>query len=126
MAKFFFTTLFFLILFISHSSSSSHEIQPQKPSDSNASPSHCQVFYLKNTNNPFSAQEHVKKRKTKRHSTKKQGQRPEKQMLKNNLNSRTFTVMLPKGFAPPSGSSPCHNEHPTSPRFHCHLSATKP
>ncbi|XP_010517553.1 PREDICTED: uncharacterized protein LOC104792979 [Camelina sativa] len=26
----------------------------------------------------------------------------------------TFSVMLPKGFVPPSGSSPCHNQNPNS------------
>ncbi|KAI4295429.1 hypothetical protein L6164_035488 [Bauhinia variegata] len=117
------------MLFISHSSSSSHEIQPQKPSNSNASPSHYQVFYLKNTNNPFSRQEHIKKRairNRKRQNKKNQRQKQGKEMVKNNLNSRPFSVMLPKGFIPPSGSSPCHNMHPISLSFHCHLSATKP
>lgn len=28
--------------------------------------------------------------------------------------SRPFFVMLPKGFVPPSGSSPCHNDNPDS------------
>ena len=34
-----------------------------------------------------------------------------------------FSAMLPKGFVPPSGSSPCHNEDPQSSSlaFYCHL-----
>ncbi|KAG7034719.1 hypothetical protein SDJN02_04449, partial [Cucurbita argyrosperma subsp. argyrosperma] len=43
----------------------------------------------------------------------------------NNNKGRAFSVMLPKGFVPPSGSSPCHNQSPqsSSPAFYCHLSA---
>ena len=37
-----------------------------------------------------------------------------------------FSAMLPKGFVPPSGSSPCHNENPEFVAFYCHLSATNP
>ncbi|XVE88374.1 hypothetical protein DITRI_Ditri19aG0064700 [Diplodiscus trichospermus] len=34
---------------------------------------------------------------------------------KNNFKaSSPFSVMLPKGFVPPSGSSPCHNDKPDS------------
>lgn len=47
--------------------------------------------------------------------------------LKNNRGKRssdrrTYTAMLPKGFVPPSGSSPCHNTYPNSITFFCHLS----
>ncbi|ESQ55576.1 hypothetical protein EUTSA_v10027023mg [Eutrema salsugineum] len=34
-----------------------------------------------------------------------------------------FSVMLPKGFVPPSGSSPCHNQNPNSATtLYCDLS----
>ncbi|KAL3376880.1 hypothetical protein AABB24_003348 [Solanum stoloniferum] len=38
---------------------------------------------------------------------------------------RTYTAMLPKGYVPPSGSSPCHNTYPNSVTFFCHFS-TRP
>nr|GLL30217.1 hypothetical protein MIMGU_mgv11b022189mg [Ipomoea trifida] len=31
--------------------------------------------------------------------------------------ARAFSAMLPKGFVPPSGSSPCHNTYPNSVTF---------
>lgn len=34
----------------------------------------------------------------------------------------TYRAMLPKGFVPPSGSSPCHNTYPNSVTFFCHFS----
>ncbi|KAH0696848.1 hypothetical protein KY290_014269 [Solanum tuberosum] len=37
---------------------------------------------------------------------------------------RTYTAMLPKGYVPPSGSSPCHNTYPNSVTFFCHFSTT--
>ncbi|KAM3361811.1 hypothetical protein P3S68_016665 [Capsicum galapagoense] len=37
---------------------------------------------------------------------------------------RTYSAMLPKGFVPPSGSSPCHNTYPNSVAFFCQLSTT--
>ncbi|PIN04679.1 hypothetical protein CDL12_22787 [Handroanthus impetiginosus] len=37
--------------------------------------------------------------------------------------SRTFSAMLPKGYVPPSGSSPCHNLYPNSVTFFCDLPA---
>lgn len=42
---------------------------------------------------------------------------------KKNDKGSAFSVMLPKGFVPPSGSSPCHNENPQSSSlaFYCHL-----
>nr|GMD09745.1 Proteasome subunit alpha type-5 [Ipomoea batatas] len=33
--------------------------------------------------------------------------------------ARAFSAMLPKGFVPPSGSSPCHNTYPNSVTFFC-------
>ncbi|KAG8385291.1 hypothetical protein BUALT_Bualt03G0026700 [Buddleja alternifolia] len=35
----------------------------------------------------------------------------------------TFAAMLPKGYVPPSGSSPCHNVYPNSVAFFCDFSA---
>ncbi|KAL3739552.1 hypothetical protein ACJRO7_020893 [Eucalyptus globulus] len=44
----------------------------------------------------------------------------------NDLRTRPFSVMLPKGFVPPSGSSPCHNDDPVaSVAVYCSLSTTK-
>ncbi|CAL1403149.1 unnamed protein product [Linum trigynum] len=48
--------------------------------------------------------------------------------------ARQFSVMLPKGFVPPSGSSPCHNAKPdestkgaaTATSYSCRLSAAEP
>lgn len=136
------TTLFFLFLMISYtsssSSSSSHssinqEIQPHQQDPIPAVHYH-QVFYLKNTDpNMFRSrshsQERVKKRKINRNKNMKQRKKKNKnkKMVKNNnmQYSRPFSVMLPKGFVPPSGSSPCHNDQPNSvSSFHCHLTST--
>ncbi|CAI9773275.1 unnamed protein product [Fraxinus pennsylvanica] len=40
-------------------------------------------------------------------------------------NAKPFLVMLPKGFVPPSGSSPCHNLYPNSVTFFCALSTER-
>ncbi|CAA0823718.1 Unknown protein [Striga hermonthica] len=39
--------------------------------------------------------------------------------------NRRFSAMLPKGYVPPSDSSPCHNLYPNSVAFFCHLSSPK-
>ncbi|KAK4440163.1 hypothetical protein Salat_0351200 [Sesamum alatum] len=44
----------------------------------------------------------------------------------NNLDARRFSAMLPKGYVPPSGSSPCHNVYPSSVTFFCDLSDQVP
>lgn len=45
-------------------------------------------------------------------------------IMNNNLDDeRRFSAMLPKGYVPPSGSSPCHNVYPNSVTFFCDLSA---
>ncbi|KAH6793097.1 hypothetical protein C2S52_003574 [Perilla frutescens var. hirtella] len=36
--------------------------------------------------------------------------------------ARRFSAMLPKGYVPPSGSSPCHNVYPNSVSFFCDFS----
>lgn len=51
----------------------------------------------------------------------KNGYRRKKRFKSKNFDTRTFSEMLPKGFVPPSGSSPCHNEYPSSVTFFCHL-----
>lgn len=137
---------FFFLLMISHtpssSSSSSHssnnnqQIQPQDPSSTISQISHYhQVFYLKNANpnaDPptfLSRQERIKKRRMNRNKNKnKKHRKHRKKIVKNMMKSppRPFSVMLPKGFVPPSGSSPCHNDQPNSMSFHCHLSSSEP
>lgn len=117
--KYFFTLIFFFLSFISISCSppcSHDQIQPTTTSPSINKPpmTRYQVLYPKKTR-PFfiNNQERYKKRKK---NTK-------------NLTSRPapFSVMLPKGFVPPSGSSPCHNMKPDLVAFYCDLStASKP
>lgn len=50
--------------------------------------------------------------------------REEKSSSNNWKRKRTYSAMLPKGYVPPSGSSPCHNTYPNSVTFFCHLSTT--
>ncbi|KAK7303121.1 hypothetical protein RJT34_14022 [Clitoria ternatea] len=119
-------TLFFLFLLsytVSSHSSTTQQIQNQNPSSTTTlSQQHHQVFYLKNSDPMFpTKQERFKKRKIKRMRHKKK----KKNILKN-IESRPFYVMLPKGFVPPSGSSPCHNDQPNSLSFHCHLTTKEP
>ncbi|KAK2393916.1 hypothetical protein QL285_055812 [Trifolium repens] len=139
------TTLFFLFfLMISHTaSSSSHSsnkdlIKSQNPSSVNTELSHYhQVFYLKNTDQPpmfLNKQERIKKMRMNRNKNKSMMKKQSKQrthrkkIAKNMMKSpKPFSVMLPKGFVPPSGSSPCHNDQPNSVNsFHCYLASTEP
>ncbi|KAE9594595.1 hypothetical protein Lalb_Chr18g0055481 [Lupinus albus] len=117
--KFLCITFLFLFLesYTTSSSSSNQEIQPQYPSSTTLSHYH-PVFYLKNTDPKFfTKQETIKKMKRSKKNRKK--------MCKNNVKTKPFYVMLPKGFVPPSGSSPCHNDLPNSVSFfHCHLTST--
>jgi len=118
----------------SHSSNNNQEIQSQNPSSTNTELSHYhQVFYLKNTDPPMflSIQERIKKLKMNRNKNKnmmkqKKHRKHKKKIVKNMVKSRPFSVMLPKGFVPPSGSSPCHNDQPNSVSFHCYLTSTEP
>jgi hypothetical protein len=142
--------LFFLI--ISHTASSSSSlssshssnnnkdmIKSQNPSSVNTELSHYhQVFYLKNTDQPpmfLNKQERIKKMRMNRNKNKMKKQSKQrkqrthrKKMVKNKMVSpKPFSVMLPKGFVPPSGSSPCHNDQPNSVNsFHCYLASTEP
>ncbi|KAJ7947295.1 putative Nuclear receptor coactivator 6 [Quillaja saponaria] len=121
--------LFLLLLLIPYSASSSlslsHEIQPQYPSAESlaAQYHHYQVFYVKNTN-PFFLNKQEPTNKTKQMKKNKNMKR-QKKIKENYHRAGPFSVMLPKGFVPPSGSSPCHNENPKLVPFYCHK-ATKP
>lgn len=136
--------IFFLMISHTSSSSSSHssnnnkQIQPQNPSSHIPQISHYhQVFYLKNANPPtfLSRQERIKNRRMNRNKNsknmmmKKHRKHRKKKIVKNKNMMKSpgpFSVMLPKGFVPPSGSSPCHNDQPNSMSFHCHLSSSQP
>ena len=120
-------TLFLISYTASYSSSSStqeNQLQPQNPSSSSSTtnPIHYhQVFYLKNTDSSTSLskqEQRFKKRRIKRNSKNMMMMKHRKKMVKNlqqtRDSSRAFSVMLPKGFVPPSGSSPCHNDQPNS------------
>ncbi|XP_058726708.1 uncharacterized protein LOC131598091 [Vicia villosa] len=126
----------------SHSSNNNQQIQPRNPSSHIPQISHYhQVFYLKNANpnaDPptfLSRQERIKKRRMNRNKNnknvmmKKHRKHRKKKIVKNKNMMKSpgpFSVMLPKGFVPPSGSSPCHNDQPNSMSFHCHLSSSQP
>ncbi|KAB2637197.1 hypothetical protein D8674_027731 [Pyrus ussuriensis x Pyrus communis] len=112
---------------ISSSSSTSaspkpHEIQPQTPTA--AIPTAAAVFYIKNTP-PFEMdkQEPIKKNRKMRHK-RNMNKKRKKTTTKKDFKTAPFSVMLPKGFVPPSGSSPCHNAYPNSVAFFCDLAPT--
>ncbi|KAL2341138.1 hypothetical protein Fmac_009078 [Flemingia macrophylla] len=121
------TITLFIIFLLSYATSSTQEIQLQNPSSTIPSTQYYQVFYLKNTHSSatfFTKQERFKKRRIKRN---KNHMKQRQKMIKNMQQSRSFSAMLPKGFVPPSGSSPCHNDQPNSlSSFHCHLSTAQP
>uniref|UniRef100_UPI0005CB318A uncharacterized protein LOC105350757 n=1 Tax=Fragaria vesca subsp. vesca TaxID=101020 RepID=UPI0005CB318A len=99
------------------SSSSSNDQTP--PSSSATTADQYQVFYVKNTT-PFLLGRQ-QRRLTKNHK-KRAGNRyknPTTKKFKNN--DGPFSVMLPKGFVPPSGSSPCHNGNPNAVVVYCDL-----
>ncbi|XAR59335.1 hypothetical protein NMG60_11015133 [Bertholletia excelsa] len=54
------------------------------------------------------------------HGKKKNMER--RNMKREKFGARSFSAMLPKGYIPPSGSSPCHNGDPHSFTFYCDLS----
>jgi hypothetical protein len=119
---FFAASLFLSLLIITTFPSPSfpHEIQPKAPSINGVVPAQFRELYLKNTNTFFLNKEDLSNSKKKR--TKKKMTRRKKMK---NRKTKPFSVMLPKGFVPPSGSSPCHNEYPNSVTY-CDLSTTKP
>ncbi|KAG2689019.1 hypothetical protein I3843_09G119600 [Carya illinoinensis] len=117
--KYLICTVLFLFLLLGTSGFpspvSSREIQPkvlphEVPADQ------YQEFYVKNTDTfAMNGEQDLRK---KRRSSKKNIWRKK---IKKEKTSRPFAVMLPKGFVPPSGSSPCSNKYPHSARatFHC-------
>ncbi|XP_058092644.1 uncharacterized protein LOC131239104 [Magnolia sinica] len=113
-----FLFFFFLVLLISSlpSPAMSHQIR----ANANA-PSHLsrrfQVYKIKNTT-PYLLDEDLNKNSNRRKRRKKKKIKP--------FETRTFSAMLPKGFVPPSGSSPCHNDMPDSINFYCDYSTTNP
>ncbi|KAK1368923.1 Alpha-mannosidase 3 [Heracleum sosnowskyi] len=114
--KIFSTLLLVLTFLLSCSASSSPEDQNTPvPATSVA---YYRVFHIKNKQ----AQEwrRYKKKKNMEYRKKKRGSNVI------NIDTRAFSTMLPKGFVPPSGSSPCHNDFPNSITFFCQLSSQKP
>lgn len=123
----------FLFLFtVPTSSSSPHDqtrpkTQTQTHSSSSSSTAQYQVFYIKNTA-PFllDEQDRHPRRLNKKRAVIGGGKRKNKKAststtTKKFKNNGPFSVMLPKGFVPPSGSSPCHNGNPNSVVFFCDL-----
>ncbi|XP_022714567.1 uncharacterized protein LOC111274211 [Durio zibethinus] len=110
--KQFFAFLLILFAFFLISSSfpaSCNEILPKinTHDPSNQPAAAYRVLRVKNTTPVFlNKPEFDKKRKRKMMKRRK--------FNKNNFKTRPFFVMLPKGFVPPSGSSPCHNDKPDS------------
>ncbi|KAK8692501.1 hypothetical protein V6N13_075960 [Hibiscus sabdariffa] len=104
-----FLLLFFAFLLLSFSSSpaSCNEIHPKINATDRQPAAAYQVLRIKNTT-PFFLNKPERKRK------RKMTKRRKINMDGGNFKTRPFTVMLPKGFVPPSGSSPCHNDKPDS------------
>lgn len=82
-----------------------------------------QVLRIKNTtpfflNKPEDRYQVLDKKKIRRRKTTKRRKmyKKDKYYFRSTSTSTTrpFSVMLPKGFVPPSGSSPCHNDKPDS------------
>ncbi|KAK6284076.1 hypothetical protein QQP08_019727 [Theobroma cacao] len=119
--KHFFALLLILFVFLIVSfacPASCNEMLPKNTPSNQPAPAY-QVLDIKNTT-PFflNKQEFDKKRKRKMSRRK---------TSKKHFKARPFSVMLPKGSVPPSGSSPCHNDKPdSSVVLFCGLSAAKP
>ncbi|XP_050367538.1 uncharacterized protein LOC126785903 [Argentina anserina] len=111
---FFCTFLFFFTIPIS---SSSPNDQTHSSYSSAATIAQYQVFQVRNTA-PFLL-DRQQRRLTKNHK-ERAGSR-NKNPTKKSKNSGPFSVMLPKGFVPPSGSSPCHNGNPNDVVVFCDL-----
>ncbi|KAL5771974.1 hypothetical protein ACOSP7_011581 [Xanthoceras sorbifolium] len=123
----FFVVLFLIVYF--SCPSSSHELQPII-SSSNTPKSRYQVLYVKKTRPFFLNEQELNNNnvKNKRKMMMMMKKYYSKNTMKNKyyFKTRPFSVMLPKGFVPPSGSSPCHNTNPDSVAFYCDLSTPKP
>ncbi|EXC29365.1 hypothetical protein L484_021673 [Morus notabilis] len=123
--------LFLLLLLVSSSSSLQTKLVKTTAGSVDvpaAARTSFQVFYIKNTS-PFfldGQREPIGINKKRRNKTKTTMMMRRKN-IKNMERSRpNFSGMLPKGFVPPSGSSPCHNENPNSVVFFCDLGSSKP
>ncbi|WOG84980.1 hypothetical protein DCAR_0104166 [Daucus carota subsp. sativus] len=115
----------FLSLSVPCSSSSQEDQTPPPP----AAATYFRVFRINNTTPYFlKDQEPQQWRRHKNliESKNKKTRRKTRSSKNNNIDTRAFTTMLPKGFIPPSGSSPCHNDFPNSITFFCELSSPKP
>ncbi|GAB4840616.1 hypothetical protein Ancab_021387 [Ancistrocladus abbreviatus] len=131
--------LIILLIFSADAARASYSHEAEARSPSTMPPSY-QLMYVKNTrpyvlnhNNNIDQQFNMgsrskkKKKKMVRNLNKKRWK-----ARKNAVNdigdaSRAFSVMLPKGFIPPSGSSSCHHDYPNSVSFYCgDSSANKP
>ncbi|KAM5587688.1 hypothetical protein ABKV19_006230 [Rosa sericea] len=112
---FFCTFLFFFTFPTSYSPS--HDDQTHSYSSAATTTAQHQVFYVKNTT-PFLL-DRQQRRLTKNH--KKRAGKRNKNPTKKFKNNGPFSVMLPKGFVPPSGSSPCHNGNPNTVVVFCDI-----
>lgn len=116
-----FLVLTFLLFSVPSSSSSEDQLIPAP-----ATATYYRLFHVKNTtpyflkNNQPQQWRRYKNKKTMRYRKKKRGS------SYTDIDTRAFSTMLPKGFVPPSGSSPCHNDFPNSITFFCQLSSQKP
>ncbi|KAG7542384.1 hypothetical protein ISN45_Aa07g023700 [Arabidopsis thaliana x Arabidopsis arenosa] len=128
-------TLVFLISPSSSSSNQETKVSTQKTEaylNGNESPH--QLVYIKKTtpfilNRRLQRNHHHRRRRYDhhyyfyyRHTLRRRGLHHRADNFKNKKSNGlnrpvrpdTFSVMLPKGFVPPSGSSPCHNQNPNS------------
>ncbi|XVE51605.1 hypothetical protein DITRI_Ditri02bG0055000 [Diplodiscus trichospermus] len=117
-----FLLILFAILLVSSSCPAScNETLPKINTGPNANQpaSAYRALRIKNTT-PFSLNKPEFDKKSKRKTMK------QRKINKKNFRTRPFSVMLPKGFVPPSGSSPCHNDKPDYSVAHalCGLSRT--
>ncbi|OIT36466.1 hypothetical protein A4A49_55212 [Nicotiana attenuata] len=128
-----------LSFFLLSSSYSSNELHPRNlgsPSENNKAPSpYDHTDHIKNSE-PFNflkkqagegeglhlstKDKRKKKKKARLNLKRKKGNKKSEY-----YSSRSFSAMLPKGFVPPSGNSPCHNTYPNSVTFFCDLSTPK-
>ncbi|KAH0717681.1 hypothetical protein KY285_013712 [Solanum tuberosum] len=112
---------FFFFFFFYLSCTCSKEFQYSKNLGSEAPSSPHDHEMIKNEEGGGLMTTNTKKMKTRTLKLKSGG----KSSSDNWNRKRTYTAMLPKGYVPPSGSSPCHNTYPNSVTFFCHFS-TRP
>lgn len=113
-----------ILLFSVASSSSSSEDQPI-PAPATAT--YYRVYHMKNTTPYFLKNKQAQQwRRNKKKKAMEYYRKKMKGSSYIDIDTRAFSTMLPKGFVPPSGSSPCHNDFPNSITFFCQLSSQKP